>query len=506
MKLRIAVAIALGLAMVAGPGVAWAAWTEAGAGAASARAVSMPAGGSPSAIVTGRNVAVSWPQAALPDATPVNGYLVERYSSGIAQGVGASCSGTITALACTEGAVPPGTWTYTVAPRHHGWIGEEGPESVSVTVAAPSLMLTPPTTLSTLPAGLSGDVASFVTGETIVFRLDDPTGGAVLAGSVASSPIPFSGSSAVSVTIPALTPAGTHTVYAVGSMGSQASATFDVSPHDVTAPTVSSSVIAKSSGWVVGAVRPGGQYYVYANVTDLGSPASGVNSVRANVSSVTTGATSIPLTAGSYTAGGVSYNYRSALQTVSGSTTAGTKAFAITATDTTGNSGTQGGFSVVVDTTAPSAADVQTVNGGATPGRAETGDQLVLTYSEPMEPDRILAGWTGVGTTVTVRLQNAGGGDRVTIRNAGGGATLPLGTVRLNRTDFTTTTRDFTGSTMVLAGPTITITLGTPSGAVTTAAAGANMRWSPSNTAWDVAGNACSTASRTELGGLDLDF
>jgi hypothetical protein len=41
---------------------------------------------------------------------------------------------------------------------------------------------------------------------------------------------------------------------------------------------------------------------------------------------------------------------------------------------------------------------------------------------------------------------------------------------------------------------------------VTTAAAGANMRWSPSNTAWDVAGNACSTASRTELGGLDLDF
>jgi hypothetical protein len=59
---------------------------------------------------------------------------------------------------------------------------------------------------------------------------------------------------------------------------------------------------------------------------------------------------------------------------------------------------------------------------------------------------------------------------------------------------------------MVLAGPTITITLGTPSGAVTTAAAGANMRWSPSNTAWDVAGNACSTASRTELGGLDLDF
>ena len=32
------------------------------------------------------------------------------------------------------------------------------------------------------------------------------------------------------------------------------------------------------------------------------------------------------------------------------------------------------------------------------------------------------------------------------------------------------------------------------------------MTWTPSNTAWDRAGNACSTTTRTELAPLDLDF
>ncbi|MGZ8632187.1 MAG: hypothetical protein ACXWZF_14685 [Actinomycetota bacterium] len=507
MKARTGIAVALAIAVISGPGVAWAAWGSDGAGDAYGRAVSMPAGEMPSASVSGRNVSVSWTAATFPDSTPVDAYVVKRYNlADVAQSVGASCAGTIAALSCTEAAVPPGTWTYTVGPRHHAWLGAEGPESATVTVAAPSLTFGPPTTLATLPNALSGSVASFITGETIVFRLDDPVTGTVLSGSVTNSPIPFSGASSVSVTIPVLTSAGAHTVYAVGSGGSQASAAFTVSPHDVTAPTVSSAVIAKSAGGIGGYVRQNGQYYVYANVSDQGSPASGVATVRANVSTVTTGATSVALSAGSFTVEGVSYGYRSALQTASNPLAPGSKSFSITATDVAANGATQGGFSVTVDNTAPSASDVQTVNGGATAGRAETGDQLVLTYSEPMDPYRILAGWTGSSTTVTVRLVNNGGGDRVQIRDAANTATLPLGTVFLNRTDFTTANRDFTSSTMVMGGSTITITLGTPSGAVTTAAAAANMSWTPSNTAWDRAGNACSTASRTEIAPLDLDF
>jgi chitinase len=149
---------------------------------------------------------------------------------------------------------------------------------------------------------------------------------------------------------------------------------------------------------------------------------------------------------------------------------------------------------------------VQTVNGGGTPGRAETGDRIVLTYSEPMDPYRVLAGCTGASTTVTMRLVHNGGGDRVQMRDAADTTALPLGTVFLNRTDFTGGTRSFTGSTMVMSGSTITITLGTPDGAVTTAAGTAAMTWTPVNTAWDRASNACSTTTRTEVAPLDLDF
>lgn len=245
---------------------------------------------------------------------------------------------------------------------------------------------------------------------------------------------------------------------------------------------------------------------MYANVTDQGSPSSGILTVRTNVSTVTTGATAVALVAGAFTVEGVSYTYRTAVQTASNPLAAGSKSFSITATDVAANVTTQGGFSVVVDNTAPSASDVQTVNGGATPGRAETGDQLVLTYSEPMEPNRIIAGWTGGSTAVTIRLVQNAGGDRVQVRNGANTAALPLGTVLLNRTDFTTVTRDFTASSMVMSGSTISITLGTPSGAVTTAAAAAGMSWTPSATAWDRAGNACTVVARAELAPVDLDF
>lgn len=507
MKARAALAAALVLAIMAGPGVAWAAWGTGGGGSGYGKAVAMPTGDTPAPSVTGRNVAVSWNQSAFPDSTPVNAYVLERYNTlGIPQGVGSPCSGTISGLTCTEAGTPPGLWTYAVTPKHHQWLGVEGAKSVAVTVAAPSLTFVPPTTLAPLPGSLTGAVASFVTGETIVFRLDDAATGTVLSGSVTDSPIPFSGISPVSVTIPVLVSAGSHTVYAVGSAGSQASATFTVTPHDVTAPVVSSTVIAKSTGGVGGYIRQAGQYFVYANVTDQGSPSSGILTVRTNVSTVTTGATAVALVAGAFTVEGVSYNYRTAVQTASNPLAAGSKAFSITATDVAANVTTQGGFSVVVDNTAPSASDVQTVNGGATPGRAETGDQLVLTYSEPMEPNRIIAGWTGGSTAVTIRLVQNAGGDQVQVRNGANTAALPLGTVLLNRTDFTTVTRNFTASSMVMSGSTISITLGTPSGAVTTAAAAAGMSWTPSATAWDRAGNACTVVARAELGPVDLDF
>ena len=273
---------------------------------------------------------------------------------------------------------------------------------------------------------------------------------------------------------------------------------------DNTAPTVTSVSVYKAAGGSAGYIRQAGTYYVYANVSDSGGGA--LQTITADASSLTTGQTTIAMTAGSYTVGSSTFNYRTALQTASNPLTAGTTTVSVTATDTGGNS-TQTSSAVTVDNTAPAASDIQTTNvGGGTTGRAEAGDTIVYTFTEPIEPVSILAAWTGGSTNVTVRLNNNGVSDNVTIYNAANTTQLPLGTITLNRTDYTTGSRTFTGSTMVMSGSTITITLGTPSAATTTAAATATMSWTPSATATDLAGNACSTAARPEGGTADKDF
>ncbi|HEY4767616.1 MAG TPA: Ig-like domain-containing protein [Candidatus Limnocylindria bacterium] len=281
-------------------------------------------------------------------------------------------------------------------------------------------------------------------------------------------------------------------------------ASFDSVP-----PTVSTSVVSKTVPYHPGYIRQGGTYYVYANVTDGGASPSGVATVTADVSTITTGQTAVALVAGAYSIGGVSYNYRSASVTANASLTEGTYAYTITATDVAGNSATTSGFSVIVDNTRPSGTDVQTSNAGVT-GRPEIGDTITLTFSEVIDPESVLSGWTGSSTNVVLRIGNNAGGDRVTIRDSANTAQLPLGTVNLVGTGYVSGNRDFgatgTPSTMVAVGNTIVITLGTASGAVGTQAAANNMTWVPTVTLTDRAGNTCQTTTATEVAPLDLDF
>ena len=499
--------LAVSLSLVAGAGTAWASWTTSGAGSGTSKAIALPTGPTPTVSVTGRNVVVSWSQVSLPNATPVTAYQVGRFSTAnVAQTIGSACSGTVNALTCTEAAVPAGTWKYTASAKRSQWVGTQSSFSSNVVVAAPSLSFSSSTTINTLAATLNGTIASYATGETITFRLDNATSGTVLSSTVTTSPIPFSGTSTFSVTIPTGITAGAHTVYAVGSAGSQSSAGITVNPNDTVAPTVSAATIAKTAGGVDGFVKQGGTYFAYAQVTDIGSPATGISTVRANLSAITTGATNVTLTAGSYTVDGVSYNYRTASQTASNPLSATSKAFTVTATDV-GNSGTTSGFSVTVDNTVPTGTNIETTNvSGGTTGRAETGDTITFTFSEAMEPNSILAGWTGAATPVTLRLVQNGGGDRVQIRNAADSAALPFGTAFLNQTGYTGSTRSFDNSSMVMSGSSITITLGTPDGAVTTAAGTASTTWTPAAGATDWAANACSTATVTESGAADKEF
>jgi len=225
------------------------------------------------------------------------------------------------------------------------------------------------------------------------------------------------------------------------------------------------------------------------------------------VSAVTTGQAAVPMVAGSFVAGGVNYNHRSAALTASNPLSAGTKAFTVSAQDVAGNPATPAASSVTVDNTRPSAADIQTANAsGGTVGRAETGDTVTFTFSEPMEPGSFLAGWDGSATTVVVRLVSNAGNDRIQVRDSADANTLPFGTVNLGRTDYTTTTRRFLSSTMAMSGSTIVVTLGTPNGAVTTAASNGTMTWTPIATPYDRAANTCTTTARNEGGSADREF
>jgi hypothetical protein len=280
---------------------------------------------------------------------------------------------------------------------------------------------------------------------------------------------------------------------------------------DFRAPSASATTLAKTSGGTVGQIKKGGTYYVYANVSDTGNPASGVATVTANVSSITSGSTAVALSAGSFTAGGISYNRRSAALTAAADLAAGSYSYSLTVTDAAGNSKTQSGYSVVVDNTAPAGTDAQTVN-GATNGLAEAGDKISFSFSKAIDPNSILSGWSGAATNVVVRLNNGSGSsnDTLAIYNATNAAQLPLGSVNLGRTDYTAAGITFgatgTASTMTMSGNVVTVTFGTQSAAATSAAATGTMIWTPSASATDPAGNATSTTAVTESGAADKDF
>jgi hypothetical protein len=281
---------------------------------------------------------------------------------------------------------------------------------------------------------------------------------------------------------------------------------------DTVAPTVSAAVVAKTGQYVAGYVPQGGTYYVYANATDGGAFPSGIASIRADVSVLTAGATSVAMVAGSYTVEGVSYGYRSAALTVRNPLAAGAKTYTLTSTDNAGNSRLQTGFTTTVDNTAPTASDIQTTNGGATVGRIEPTDTIIYTFSEAIDPESILAGWTGAATDVVVRFTDNAGADTFAIWNAANSSQLALGSVNTKAnvvTGAATAGATGTPSRMVLdtAAGTVTVTLGTVAGGPLNTDLGNNkMMWSPSASAFDRAGNAMSNAAMNENGANDSDF
>ena len=503
-RLRAWLVVAM-LAACVVPGAASAAWSGTGSATGRAQAATMPAGSAPTVSLTGRSVTVSWAAATLLGQN-ADGYTVTRYdSSGATQTVGSGCSGTISALTCTESSVPAGSWTYTVTPSLHAWTGSESPRSTPVTIQSPGLGITSTTTLTSLPATVTASVTGYLAGQSVAFKLDSSTGTS-LASTLSPTSIPASGSATATITVPAGTAQGSHTIYAVGSLGDTASATFTVNR-----PTVSSAVIAKSAGGAGGFIKQGGSYYVYANVTGSGTPPAGLGSLTADVSAITAAQTAAALTSGSYTVGGQTYNYRSALLTAKSTLAAGSDSFTLKATDTAGTA-TATSYLVTVDNTAPRASNIQTANvAGGTAGKPELGDAMTLTYTKAIDPNTVQSSWSGAATPVVVKIVDGGShDDTLEVLNASTSAQLPFGTIDLGRKDYVSQTTTFgasgTASTMVLSGSAITVTLGTPSATAGTAAATGTLTWTPSATVTDPAGNAMGTTAVTETGPADKDF
>jgi hypothetical protein len=287
---------------------------------------------------------------------------------------------------------------------------------------------------------------------------------------------------------------------------------------DYAAPSASRSVIGKTQGGTPGFIHQGGTYYVFADVSDSGNPASGIATVTSNTSTVTTGASSTSLAAGPFSVGGLSYSHRALSQTANATLAEGTYSYTLGLSDNAGNSRSQSGFSVVVDNTAPSASDVQSANtSGGTAGRAEAGDTITYTFSEPPDPSSILSGWNGTSTTVTVRIFNGLivlGNDFLRVYDSSNTTQLPLGQVDLGRSDYVAgllglgEATNFTSSTMAISGNALTVTLGTSGGNVSTAGGNGTMQWSSSSTPTDRAGNAATgnTVNENNGSGADKEF
>ncbi len=172
-----------------------------------------------------------------------------------------------------------------------------------------------------------------------------------------------------------------------------------------------------------------------------------------------------------------------------------------------------------VDNSPFRALDVQAVNGGATTGKLDTGDQLVLTYSGLLQTTSISAGWTGTALAVQLRARDgnllglgAKGDTLDVLRN---GTVLPLGSVNLKQ-EYVKTSKTVTFNATLTATTTavngvpatvVTVALGTIASG--TGARGGNpgaMAWTPSSTAVSTTGHACAVTPATETGALDRDF
>lgn len=238
-----------------------------------------------------------------------------------------------------------------------------------------------------------------------------PTAGWTMGNGSVSTPAggPFT-SATYSWTANPTTPGGTAATRTVTGFDAAANSVASVITFvsDITAPAiVTADVILAPVGntTTMGFIGQGKAYYVYAKATDGGS---GVATMTANASTITTGVTAEPMVAGSYTVAGVTYGWRTAAVTATNPRTAGSYNIRATATDNVGNATTSPNTptNVVVDNTIPTGDVTAPANGGFAPASttvtsnsADPATNISGVYSAEFQYDPPgVTSWTTITT------------------------------------------------------------------------------------------------------------
>jgi chitinase len=152
------------------------------------------------------------------------------------------------------------------------------------------------------------------------------------------------------------------------------------------------------------------------------------------------------------------------------------------------------------DIVAPSGSNIKGTN-GAVSATLDSGDTLIYSFSEAMDPATIKSGWNGSSTAVSVAVTH-GTTDLITVTGTN------LGSVD-TKTLYSKKTFACPTSTIVMSGSTVTLTLGgcsTSTSDIHTGVANGAFQWTPTATMTDQAGNSMSTAVTNESGGAQLNF
>lgn len=312
------------------------------------------------------------------------------------------------------------------------------------------------------------------------------------------------GYQSASKTAGASIPAG-PTAFTVTATDRAANATTGSYPVtvDPTGPTVSRVAIANTTTGAAGWLRQNGVYVVYANTSDP----SGVSSVRANVSTLTSGQTALALSACSTgcTAGGVTYAYKSASKTAGSTLAAGAVSFTVTATDGVGNATTANG-SVTVDNTAPTAsAEAVAPTATGVPGSIGQGRPYMVytnaadassgVYSVTANVKNVTTGQTALVLPACVSGCTIGG----TARGYSSAALTANASLTGTSKTWTVTVTDLAGNALTSANQTVAVDNTAPTVAITFPTTSYSGGW-PAGCSTPSTADICGTATDASSG------